>query len=249
MYKLGLKPPNPESIRFKLSDFVDRSKLPTPPKSYGHENVIPQNHWFMLGNDEVGCCVFSGAAHEHMLWNSVNNRCFAVNTDAVLKDYSEVTGYVRGDKSTDQGTDASEAAKYRRKIGIRDSSGRRHQIAAYMRLREGNLDDLWVATYLFGAVGLCIQVPNTAMDQFGRGHPWDEVPGSKIDGYHYIPMVAKRNNLVCITWGKLQDMTERFVKANTVMALAYVTEEQITDGKSPEGFDYEKLNDCLRTLG
>ena len=85
------------------------------------------------------------------------------------------------------------AASYRRKTGVIDTKGKRHKIVAYLALTKGNLDQHVSAAYLFGAVGVGIQFPASAMDQFNAGKPWDVVSGAKIEGGHYIPLVGRYN--------------------------------------------------------
>jgi hypothetical protein len=71
----------------------------------------------MLGNDEFGDCVFAGAGHEHMVWSGGKMN---FTTDNVLSDYSAVTGFLRDDPATDQGTVMLDALNYRRHTGVMD---------------------------------------------------------------------------------------------------------------------------------
>jgi hypothetical protein len=131
--KLGKKPARPGAVKFKLANYLEKLKLPTPPKVFGHEGLIGAN-WEMLGNDQYGDCVWAGAAHETMLWNKEAARTVTFNNQSVLKDYSAVTGFNPNDPNTDQGTDMQVAASYRRKTGVRDAAGKRHKVIAYLAL-------------------------------------------------------------------------------------------------------------------
>jgi hypothetical protein len=179
--KLGKKPARPGAVKFKLATYLAKSKLPTPPKVFGHEALIGAN-WEMLGNDQYSDCVWAGAAHETMLWNKEAARTVTFNNQTVLKDYSAVTGFNPKDPNTDQGTDMQVAASYRRKTGVLDANGKRHKVVAYLALPPGNPDQLALAIYLFGATGIGIKFPNTAIDQFNAGKPWDVVKNAKIKG-------------------------------------------------------------------
>lgn len=246
---LGKKPARSGAVKFKFRDFVDKSVLPKLPRTFGHEDLIAPTAWGMLGNDEVGCCVFSGAAHEHMLLTREGDVPDATFTTAnVLSDYSAVTGYNPNDPNTDQGTDMGVAAAYRRKTGIIDAKGRRHKIGAYLALEPGDQHELFLAVYLFGAAGIGIEVPSSAMDQFNKHKTWDVVTGSSIEGGHYIPLIAKRTNLNVVTWGRLQPMTTRFLTKYNDESIAIVSEEILTKGKSPEGFDRGGLMAALTEL-
>jgi hypothetical protein len=86
------------------------------------------------------------------------------------------------------------------------------------------------------------------MDQFNHGQPWDVVPGAKIEGGHYIPLVAKRENLEVVTWGALQQMTDAFYQEYCDEAWAYISVEDLKENKSPEGFDLEELQADLAAI-
>ena len=196
----------------------------------------------MLGNDQYGDCVWAGAAHETALWNRESAHQVLFTDTAVLSDYSAVTGFTPSDPSTDQGTDMQLAASYRKKKGVKDANGRRHKIAAYLSITPGDVQEHLLAAYLFGAVGIGIKFPQSAMHQFNTGQPWTVVNGSPIEGGHYIPLVARRNNmLVCVTWGKTQPLTDAFLKAYNDESIVYVSTEALTAGKSLEGFNKQQL--------
>jgi hypothetical protein len=250
--KLGKKAARPGAVKLKLKDYVDiAGALPEVPNIFGHEDLIPARGWGMLGNDTYGDCVWAGAAHEHMLWNKAAGRDITFDDTHVLKDYSKVTGFNPDDPDTDQGTDMEVAAKYRRKTGIGDSGGKRHKVIAYLDITPGDLAEHLVAAYLFGAVGIGIEFPGSAMDQFNNDKPWDVVPRSSIEGGHYIPFVARRGakDLVVLTWGQKQLMTPRFLSKYNDESVVYLTRELFNEkGMSPEGFNLEQLKVDLNNV-
>ena len=207
-FKLGKTPARRGAVKFKLAKYLVKAQLPTPPKIFGHQALVGPD-WQVLKNDDFGDCVWAGAAHETMLWNMEANRKVLFNDKGVLGDYSAVTGFKEDDPSTDNGTDMQEAASYRRKTGVLDAHGKRHKVTAYLALRPGDVDQLFLAMYLFGAVGIGFQFPDSAMDQFDKGKRWDVVPGPKPTDGHYVPGVGRdaKGNIICVTWGKLQLMT------------------------------------------
>lgn len=244
---LGKTPARSGAMKFKLSDYLNRKALPKPPATFGHEGLIPAS-WGMLGNDSYGDCVWAGAAHETMMWNAEAGVKVAFTDKAVLSDYSAVTGFNPKKPNTDQGTDMVVAASYRRKTGIVDAAGKRHQVAAYLSIKPGDLNEHLAAAYLFGAIGIGIEFPASAMDQFNAGKPWDVVSRSKIEGGHYIPLVARRANLECVTWGKVQQMTSAFFQKYNDESVAYVSLEALKNNKSPEGFNAAQLQADLSAL-
>ena len=136
-YRLGKAPAQPRADTFKFSTFFNPEALPVPPLRYGHERIGAE--WGLFANDQYGDCVFAGAAHEHMIYGHEGSNAPPAFTDAnVLSDYAAVTGFVPTDPNSDQGTDMTAAASYRRKTGIVDAAGRRHTIDAYVALRPGD---------------------------------------------------------------------------------------------------------------
>lgn len=252
--KLGKLAPRHDPRLAMFAQFRKGSIGPMPahPKQFGHENII--RDWGMLGNDVAGDCVFAGAAHETMMLTALPGGVEPARftEDCVLSDYSAVTGYDARVPSSDQGTVVAEAMGYRVHTGIVDAHGQRHKLGGYLALEPGNLDDLHEALWLFGAVGIGIEFPDYAMEQFERGRKWSYRRGGRIDGGHYVPLVALRAGgsrtmeLVCVTWGKTQHITEAFYKRYCDEAYAYVTTDMMDDhGKSPQGFDMEALRQYL----
>jgi hypothetical protein len=245
MFKKGLLPPRPGAVKLLFGDYAKPS-LPQRPDQFGHDSLVAE--WHMLGNDRVGCCAWSGAAHETYLWTASAGQRARITTADVLADYAEATGYMLGDPSTDQGTDMQAAASYRRKTGIRDALGRRHKIAAYVAPDPKNPDQLLTASWLFSAVGLGVTVGANSEEQFARGVPWDGDPGANSGG-HYVPLVAFRHGLAwVVTWGRLQAVTLGFLRDHCDQALAYLSPDMMRGGKSLEGFDLAALQSDLTAL-
>lgn len=258
MHKLGKRKATYDKRDLLFSVYRMKGSLPPHPAKFGHEGFIDSHAWQMLGNgpdDSVqtgfqgaGDCVFAGACHETMLWTEeAHHRALFTGKNAI-SDYSAVTGYVVGNDATDQGTDVRTALKYRAKTGIIDVNGNRHKIGAYLALEPGNIDHIKEAMWLFGAVGIGIEFPNSAMDQFDAGKPWSVVHGSQVEGGHYIPLVAKRTRLECVTWGQIQGMTEAFYKKYCDEAWAILSPEMLVNGKSLGGFDLAALQADLTAL-
>lgn len=249
--KLGKQPAAPRPTDFKFSQFAASIRLPSVPSRFGHGTAY--SNWKVLGNDRYGDCVWAGAAHEHMLLNKVIHQTdVSFDSKSVLGDYSAATGFDPNDPNTDNGTDVHEALDYRRKIGIADTNGKRHRIGAYVSLDPKNWEHLEQAAFIFGAVGIGFDFPVSAMRQFNAGEPWDYVPGSRLDGGHYVPVVGSlhaADQASAITWGKRQVFTPSFYEQYNDEAWAYVTPEALrSDGTGLHGFDLEKLNGFLTAL-
>jgi hypothetical protein len=251
--KLGKREATHDGRDLLLSTYLDTAKLPTPPKgSFGHDQAPKTlgEPWQMLGNDAYGDCVWAGAAHETMLWAAEAGRRVPFTDQAVLSDYSAVTGFDPNDPNTDQGTDVRQALGYRRSTGIADAASQRHRIGAYVKLDPGNPRELWLALYLFGAVAVGIQFPGSAMTQFDQGKPWAPVRGATIEGGHYIPVVARLRTTmpICVTWGQEQEMTLGFYEKYNDETFAVLSPEMLSGGKSLEGFDLAQLQADLQAV-
>lgn len=256
---LGKKAPTYDKRDLQFATYRTTAPLPPHPRNFGHEKLFGSREWLMLGNgpdDSVapgfsgaGDCVFAGADHETMMWTAEVGPPAIFSGSCAISDYSAVTGYKIGDPSTDQGTVVRDALKFRRGTGVIDAGKKRHKIGAYLGVEPGNLDSLQEALYLFGVVGLGIQFPASAMDQFNAGKPWSVQAGSPIEGGHYIPLVARRGHYYeVVTWGRVQKVTASFLTKYCDEAWAILSPEMLKDGKSPEGFDLAQLTKDLKAL-
>jgi hypothetical protein len=264
-FKLGKKEATYDKRDLMFSQFRTSEALPSHPKHFGHEKLVKAKAWQMLGNGPdnsvspgfggAGDCVFAGGDHETMLWNLEAGKVTKFTGTNAIRDYSTVTGYdpkapldADGNNPTDLGTNVRTALKYRQKTGLIDAAGKRHKIGAYVSLELGNLEQLLEALYLFGVVGIGINFPDSAMDQFNSNKPWSVVAGPKPEEGHYIPLVAYRTNLECVSWGRIQQMTTQFYKKYCDEAWAILSPEMLRAGKSLEGFDLKQLQDHLKAL-
>lgn len=245
------KLPARNAMSFKFEGFVNRAALPVIPKTFHRQGLVPT--WYGLGNDRFANCVWAGAAHETMLATTQQRglksrsrfTIFDVNSD-----YAAVTGFDPKKPETDVGTDMKAAASYRRTTGILDATGERHRIDSYQALRIGDPDQLAVAMWLTGAVGVGLKVTQSAMDQFDKGLPWTVVESSPVIGLHYVPTYDRlsNGNFLCVTFGQDQEMEPAFYHRYSDEAAAYITIDRLVNNISPEAFDLEKLRTMLAAL-
>lgn len=247
--RLGKKPARRGAVRLNLRDYIDLTALPSPPAAFGHDDLVTVP-FGMLGNDSVGNCLFAGGDHEQMLWAAEAGVVVPFTDVTAISDYSAVTGYIPGDPSTDNGGDMAVTAAYRKAVGLLDANGNRHKVGAYLAITPGDVQEHLIAAYIFGAVGVGIEFPQSAMDQFNAGQPWDLVVGSPIVGGHYIPLVARRGGLsVVVTWGQTQEMTDLFLTTYNDESVVYLSPELLTGGVTLEGFNLNQLLADLAVFG
>lgn len=220
------------------------------PVKFGHASLV-QNPWAMLANDRLGDCAIAGPGHEHMLTSAAAGKQITFTDEAIISAYSAITGYNPADPATDQGSNVRDVLKYRQATGLTDAAGTVHKIGAYVALETGNWEQLLQALYLFDAVGIGIQFPSSAMDQFNAGKPWSVVAGSSIEGEHYIPVIGRQStsDAVCVTWGATQKLTKTFYEKFNDESWAILSPEAIGGtGKTLEGFDLAALQSDLAAL-
>ncbi|MFL4947470.1 hypothetical protein ACJ6WE_08870 [Streptomyces sp. MMS24-I31] len=205
-FRLGKLPAQPARPHLKLSPVL-RERLAAPPASADWQ--ADSIRWPMYANDQVGDCTCAGVGH------MVNQLTFyGTGTEempaesSVLGMYSAITGYDPSDPNSDTGAYCQDVLAYWRKTGLEG-----HKVVAYASLDVSNLTEIKQAIALFGAVYVGLSFPNTAMDQFNQGKPWDVVKGAKIEGGHCVIVGAYgKGKLGLVTWGEETEMTEAFWK-------------------------------------
>lgn len=252
--KLGKKPARKGAVAFGFGTYFDLTALPTPPLRIGHWDI--GRPWGMMANDLYGCCVWAGAAHEHMMWARAGERAAVDFSDEnVLADYAAATGFKPDDPDTDNGSDMADAARYRRRTGIVDNKGVRHTIDAYAAIKPGRGDYLALATWLTGAVGIGLMLPNYALDQFDAERPWEVREGDRggSAGGHYVSCIGRNSagHFLVITWGRIHAMSPAFYSRYNDEAICYLELDSVRDAtkRSPEGFDEATLRRHLSALG
>lgn len=247
-YKLGKKAARPNAVKFKFNEFFDLTELPKPPQMFG---LGKDYDWGMLANDQYGDCVWAGQAHLEKLWYQEFQRQITFTDDNVLSDYAALTGFDPNKPDTDGGTDMVDAAEYWRSTGIVDEQGTRHKIDAYVSIPKYRFDEIAVAAWLFDGIGLGVEFPRNAMYQFEKRVPWTVVPGDKIEGGHYIPLIGRnsRGNYWGVTWGRIQAMTPEWIATYADEVVAYLSLDILdTKGLSKRGFNLPKLKEYLADL-
>ena len=245
MYKLGLKPPRPDSIAMKFGSYFKAADLPAVPKVFGRPWLI--RNWGMLGNDHYGDCYWAGAAHETaMLCADADIKVPTFTTNNVLSDYRDCTG-----SSADEGTDMQQGAAYRQKTGIVDILGKRHTIDIYTALRPGDLKELDLAVFLLGIAGVGVQLPNSTQYQFNNAEPFSVVRGADVIGGHYIPVIGRNSmgDYLAVTWGRLTAITPGWIAEYMDQGTAILSRERLSQkGLSPQGYNLSQLTDDYHNL-
>jgi hypothetical protein len=236
-------------------------KLPKVPTVFGHGNDFAD--WLMLGNgpdptvapgfEGCGDCAWAGPAHETMeLCQNAKRPAPRFDGKTVVDQYSEYSGYDPETGANDTGSNVREVLQWRATKGLKDADGTVHKIGPYVALEPKNLEHLLEAAYLFECVGIGIEVPESAQQQFAEGKPWSVVPGAQIEGGHYIPVVGRPNSMdvAFITWAQRTLMTDQFYATFNDEAWAYISPEQFkaVTGRDYEGYDEAQLEEYLHLV-
>lgn len=241
--KLGRLAPKPHKNTLKFSDYLKpNAALPAPPSKAFWEYKM--NDWKMLKNDEVGDCVFAAMGHMLMNWTAHEGDEVIPTDDQIIEAYSAVTGYVPGDESTDNGTSMTDGYAYWQSKGVAG-----HKIDGWVSIDYTNLDHVKLGIYLFGGVNPGINVPQSAIDQFNAGMPWEQ-SDSPIVGGHSIPVLGYGSQgCTCITWAKRQPMSWAFFQDYTEELYAPLSLDWLDkQGVAPNHINLEQLKADLLAL-
>lgn len=232
-------------------DYLDvDAALAQIPQKFGHGFDFHGEDWLMLGNGDAGDCLFAGGAHEEMIYGKVLLGEVRPFTDeSVLSDYTAVTGYDPRDPATDQGAFTRDVMSYRQKVGLLDSSGKRHKIGPYLSIDPKDWRLMLACVLEFGVVGIGIDFPDSAFDQFEDGKPWDVVKGADIEGGHYVPIVGSSDSdseATVLSWARRQILTRAFYAEYNDEAWTYVPGTTRPDGTALRHVDVERLERDLQ---
>jgi hypothetical protein len=201
----------------------------------------------MYLNDQLGDCTCAAVGHLIQGWTQyAAGAAFSVADSDVLGLYENAAGYNPNDPSTDRGAYIQDILGFWRKNGVAG-----HQITAYASVKVSNMTLIKQAVDLFGAVDIGFNFPASAMTQFEQGKPWDVVKGSRLEGGHCVTVVGYKanGNLVCITWGAVQEMTPAFWRAYVDEAWVIISPDWIeANGTSPLGIDLYSLGAAFAAL-
>lgn len=239
--KFGKKPARPHAMSLLLSHYLHQAPtLPALPDRFGNLSVWDDTQWKMLGNDEIGDCVFAGFAHQVKMWAAIAGKTVDFTDTQVISAYSVVTGFDPSDPSTDNGTDMVEACQWWKNNGFCG-----HHIVGFAEVAPQQVAE---AAFIFGSVGVGLRMTQGQQEQFSHAEPWD-ITNDPVEGGHYVPLIGRNahGNYLCITWGRLQSITPRFLEHACDEAVCQVSQDWVnaqTD-MSPRGL---KMADMIADM-
>lgn len=247
MLKLGKLPPKTDkrTIRFKSVLKV----LPPVPKEWDVDSKfsfsIPVP---MFANDQYGDCVIAGRGHLTYRFEAFEqSKVIEITDKDVVNEYfSESLGF-------DSGLVMLESLKIWKNDGWR-LGGRKlkclrwggtiYDIYAFAKLDDGNIEDAKACIYFLGGCYGGFALPQSSMDQFSAGKPWECVGDNSFAGGHCVSLCAYNEiGPIGLTWGKKQQMTWKFYEKYADEAYGIVDNRNKFLENSP--LDIEKLDGFL----
>lgn len=250
MFKLG-RLSNQGRPRVRLTREHVSAATPPPP-TVDRYSAAPEASWGVDGNDAVGDCTIADVDHEvKSAQVAAGNTEVASTTTEVLAGYSAVTGYDPADPSTDQGAEMQAVREYWQKTGF-TLGGQRHKIAMFAELDIHDEDLIKLAVYELGAVGVGANLPQSAMDQFDAGQPWDVVAddGGILGGHAFAVVGYDKDFLEVLTWGKVQKVTWAWWRMYVEEAWGSLTNDFVSSrsGTDPLGETWYQLGEQFSSL-
>jgi hypothetical protein len=194
--------------------------------------------WGMLGNDKFGDCVEADCGHTLMLRTANTGKIVVPTEQDVLDLYTALTGFNPANPGSDQGTSETACCEYMVSHGFLG-----HKADAIGTVDPGNLNHVRWCVQLFGSCRLGINLPQSAMDQFDAGQPWEVAGNAAIVGGHDVPIVDYDSDFFyVVTWGRLQAVAPSFVttyaeEAHSELFFDWVRQQ----GTAPSGLDLNQL--------
>ena len=230
---------------FQLEKYItDREAiLSAPPRLVKWTKGI--SSWNMFDNDTIGDCTCATIGH---MIHAQSAGEVEVQTEDVLKAYSDITGY-DGTTETDTGAYTLDVLNYWRKTGV---GGHKIHAFAEVPIKRASIH---LADWLFGGVYLGLLLPISAQNQIGtewkysyEDYEWATYPGSW--GGHAVPIEADRYGIETISWGAIQRMSWSFLYEYCDEAYAVISDAWLERrGKEGvPGFDLESLERDLANL-
>lgn len=243
--RLGKLPPREDPRTFRFAKYT--KQLATPPAFTRWHSAVLWDKWPMLANDVVGDCAIAAAAHHIHGWTANEGpEPVVLSEEAVLADYSAITGYDPANPETDRGTVMLDALRYWRREGM---GGRK--IEGYAKINGSK--EARQAIWAFGGIYVGLSLPISAQNQNVWRVPAGGARGKGRRGSwggHAVPVLGyDERGLHCITWGSVKRMSWGFF--NTYCDEAYACfspADWALDGRAPSGFDIDTLRADLNAL-
>jgi hypothetical protein len=235
---------------------------PDVPRPPGEHDIAHNTHDFpMFRNDAIGDCGVASYGHMTIGLERSSGQYrteVMLSDDDIVRGYSGISGYDPRTGARDNGIYLLDGANYFRRVGVgRQKNGEPHKILAFARVDHTDEDEVKLASYLFGGLYIGAGLPDAAAQQIRDDREWDLSGDPRLDrfgswGGHamWAPKYDRKGGEV-VTWGQRQRFTWRWWHTYVDEVYAFINPDYMRSrsGRTPQGFDVEKLTNFLKTLG
>lgn len=253
--KLGRTRPDFTSPRLRLGNYLARKALPAPPSNLSYTAAAMTSLSNVYLNDQLGCCVVSGAFHARGVTSANAGQIVLFNNNQIIHDYSAIGGYVPGDPSTDNGCDEVTALNYWTQTGFPDGV----KLAGWLSIDATNKTEIQQAIWLFENCFYGMELPDAWLQNMpsANGFTWD-VAGQPVptNGHCVAGFGYDQVGVTIDTWGMLGKLTwaatAKYAVQNSGGELHVLLSPDMlikAQAKAPNGLDWPSLIKDFDAMG
>ena len=205
--RLGKAPARRDPRNLQLKALLKKKvRLPAEYDFDSKHSAVPTP---MYGNDEWGCCVISGRAHQTLRFELVEQkRILRVTEKEVVDEYLAQSG------GADIGLITLDSLRVWRKQGW-TAAKKRYSIRAFSEVNRRSIEEVKTAIFMNLGVGIGLRLPLSADEELRAGKPWMQISGRGSTpnswGGHYVYVCGyTKLGPTCVTWGRKQRMSWAF---------------------------------------
>ena len=165
-------------------------------------------------------------------------------TEGFPSDTEVEQSYLNYTNGQDAGAVEADLLKYWQTNGLFNT-----KLAAFAPTDHADLDELRSVISSYGLVYIGVKLPVTFQQQFLDNQPWDLTgtpADNQIEGGHCVILVGyDKDYAECITWGKVQKVTWRWLQSYMEESWALITPEIVEKGQ----YGDMRLEDLTTDLG
>lgn len=249
--KSGRLPYVHDSRTFHLKDYLSQEPALKIPREHNWGHQILPGAWGSFGNLKINNCTCATAGHLIMSWTGNIGRLHKPTTKAIVKAYSDITGFNPKTDGIGEPVEAIKALKYWRKQGVDN-----RKIIAFAKLSFRDPEQLKQAVYFYGGCYVGLNLPKSTEKQFLASKKWT-VPRSGTTGEgepgswlgHALAITGYgKNELYAVTWGKPIVMSLGFWEAYVDESYAVFSEDFIRDDQTPTKINVDVLKKDIGAL-
>ena len=204
--RTGKKTAQQDPRNLKFAAVVDTEAV-TVPDEFDVDQQFPEigaAELPMFMNNQLGCCVISGRAHQTLRFEFIEQGKLID-----IRDKEVETQYFRESGGADNGLFVLQSLKSWRNDGWR-AGGRKYNIHLFAELERLNHEEIKAAIFMKAGIGIGLLLPSNAVALFHAGREWSDTSLPRGGG-HYVHVTGYNpDGLTCVTWAARQFMSWEF---------------------------------------